>query len=268
MWNGYCEHHEHIEPIHPDVSDPAPPFPFPTHSSFSASILQPSSSLVALLAELLKLEPATTTPIYTYISRGWRERDRLGARVHIPGGRRAENNKARLSSGTALPPLQLPPLSLSPFYSLSRSFHFGLRAASARSSFNLDPTYALQANVRPYVRPCARRTSYLFYFIVSRSHPQAWVNIFLRDPSPTVFLLSIAGSYHPYQPHRGCFSFVIVVSATQRSSPPLVTHPVWPYLVQPALLISWTRGLANATRRRTCNFEVRGGELWKIATGN
>lgn len=245
-----------------------PPFPFPAHSSFSASILQPSSSLVALLAELLKLEPATTTPIYTYISRGWRERDRLGARVHIPGGRRAENNKARLSSGTALPPLQLPPLSLSPFYSLSRSFHFGLRAASARSSFNLDPTYALQANVRPYVRPCARRTSYLFYFIVSRSHPQAWVNIFLRDPSPTVFLLSIAGSYHPYQPHRGCFSFVIVVSATQRSSPPLVTHPVWPYLVQPALLISWTRGLANATRRRTCNFEVRGGELWKIATGN
>ena len=155
--NGYCEHHEHTEPIHPDVSDP--PFPF-AHSSFSGSILQPSSSLVALLAELLKLEPATTTPIYTYISRCWRGRGRLGARVHIPGGRRAENNKARLSSGTALPPLQLPPISLFLSFSLFSTFTLVYERASARSPFNLDPTYALQASVRTSVRTYVVRRIY------------------------------------------------------------------------------------------------------------
>lgn len=45
--------------------------------------------------------------IYIRISRGG---GGVGARVHIPGGRRAENNKVRLSSGTPLPPLHLPPL--------------------------------------------------------------------------------------------------------------------------------------------------------------
>lgn len=46
------------------LSDPSHSDPFLVLHS---SILQPSSSLVALLAELLKLEPATTTPIYIYM---------------------------------------------------------------------------------------------------------------------------------------------------------------------------------------------------------
>lgn len=167
------------------LSDPSHSDPFLVLHS---SILQPSSSLVALLAELLKLEPATTTPIYIYIyvriSRGG---GGVGARVHIPGGRRAENNKVRLSSGTPLPPLHLPPSSiplppLSPapltLPSLEPSTLVYERPVP-RSPFNLDPTYALQAR-RPYIhtyihtyRRTYGGTSYLFYFIVSRSHPQA-----------------------------------------------------------------------------------------------
>lgn len=119
------------------LSDPSHSDPFLVLHS---SILQPSSSLVALLAELLKLEPATTTPIYIYIDiRISRGGGGVGARVHIPGGRRAENNKVRLSSGTPLPPLHLPPPLFHPsftrsFHPLPRTFHFGLRTAGASLS--------------------------------------------------------------------------------------------------------------------------------------
>lgn len=168
------------------LSDPSHSDPFLVLHS---SILQPSSSLVALLAELLKLEPATTTPIYIYIDiRISRGGGGVGARVHIPGGRRAENNKVRLSSGTPLPPLHLPPpssipLSPAPFTPSLEPSTLAYERPVPRSPFNLDPTYALQAR-RPYIHADGR-TSYLFYFIVSRSHPQAWVNIFLRDRAPT-----------------------------------------------------------------------------------
>lgn len=72
------------------LSDPSHSDPFLVLHS---SILQPSSSLVALLAELLKLEPATTTPIYiyiymcTYISRGWRS-GCAGTHTGWPAGRK------------------------------------------------------------------------------------------------------------------------------------------------------------------------------------
>lgn len=77
------------------------------------------------------------TDIYIYIDiRISRGGGGVGARVHIPGGRRAENNKVRLSSGTPLPPLHLPPPLFHPsftrsFHPLPRTFHFGLRTAGA-----------------------------------------------------------------------------------------------------------------------------------------
>lgn len=129
------------------------------------------------------------TDIYIYIDiRISRGGGGVGARVHIPGGRRAENNKVRLSSGTPLPPLHLPPpssipLSPAPFTPSLEPSTLAYERPVPRSPFNLDPTYALQAR-RPYIHADGR-TSYLFYFIVSRSHPQAWVNIFLRDRAPT-----------------------------------------------------------------------------------
>lgn len=126
------------------------------------------------------------TDIYIYISRGG---GGVGARVHIPGGRRAENNKVRLSSGTPLAPLHLPPPSFTrPFYPspFSRTFHFGLRTAGASLSIQFRSHLCTWGPAS--VHTCRRTyggTSYLFYFIVSRSHPQAWVNIFLRDRAPT-----------------------------------------------------------------------------------
>lgn len=202
------------------------------------------------------------TDIYIYISRGG---GGVGARVHIPGGRRAENNKVRLSSGTPLAPLHLPPPSFTrPFYPspFSRTFHFGLRTAGASLSIQFRSHLCTWGPAS--VHTCRRTyggTSYLFYFIVSRSHPQAWVNIFLRDRAPTHPPLPVH-AYHPLFPHSGCFSFQIVVSATP---PPLVTS-----LFSTVPRLCWYRepGRAYATRRRTCNFEVRGGGLWKIATGN
>lgn len=104
------------------------------------------------------------TDIYIYISRGG---GGVGARVHIPGGRRAENNKVRLSSGTPLAPLHLPPPSFTrPFYPspFSRTFHFGLRPVP-RSPFNLDPTYALEAR-RPYIHADGRTAVRHIYSIL------------------------------------------------------------------------------------------------------
>lgn len=167
----------------------------------------------------------------------------MGARVHIPGGRRAENNKVRLSSGTPLPPLHLPPSSiplppLSPapltLPSLEPSTLVYERPVP-RSPFNLDPTYALQAR-RPYIhtyihtyRRTYGGTSYLFYFIVSRSHPQAWVNIFLRDRAPThpsLFATFLSTVTTPYP--------LIVAVFRSKSSFPQHRHPssppfFWPY---------------------------------------
>lgn len=156
------------------------------------------------------------------------------------------------------------PLSPAPFYPspFSRTFHFGLRTAGASLSIQFRSHLCTWGPAS--VHTCRRTyggTSYLFYFIVSRSHPQAWVNIFLRDRAPTHPPLPVH-AYHPLFPHSGCFSFQIVVSATP---PPLVTS-----LFSTVPRLCWYRepGGAYATRRRTCNFEVRGGGLWKIATRN
>jgi len=81
--------------------------------TFPSSIVAPSPYLRA--RGIIKTPGPVTANAYVYFAMSSRGRG-------IPGGRRAENNKARLSSGTALPPLQLlsldgfPPLTRPPLY--------------------------------------------------------------------------------------------------------------------------------------------------------
>lgn len=63
--------------------------------------------------------------------------------------------------------------------------------------------HSRQAGVRACGDGRTAVPSYLFYFIVSRSHPQPWVNIFLRDrapthPSPATILSTVTTT--PYSP--------------------------------------------------------------------
>lgn len=137
----------------------------PPSTTFPSSIVVPFSYVRA--RGIIKTLGPVTADAYVYFAMSSQSRS-------IPGGRRAENNKARLSSGTALPPLQLPSLDGLPPHSppsTTPSSKFLLRStytAGVHSPFNLDPTYGSP--------PTRRRTAlYVIFilFIVSRSHPRA-----------------------------------------------------------------------------------------------